>query len=91
MKREKKWVLAMVAALGAALVAERALEHAAAERLRRVADADLDPLLILPQPVIRHDVPTHDGGSVHVVEHGTGPTAGAAPRRHAAGRGVGPA
>jgi len=72
-KRDKKWVLAMVAALGAGLVAERALEHAAAERLRRVADADLDPLLILPQPVIRHDVATHDGGSVHVVEHGTGP------------------
>ena len=72
MNRDKKWVLATMAALGAALIAERAFEHTAAERLRRVTDPENDPLLVLPEPVIRHDVATHDGGSVHVVEHGTG-------------------
>jgi pimeloyl-ACP methyl ester carboxylesterase len=41
-------------------------------RVRRSEDPSIDPLLPPPDDVIHHQLPTRDGGSLHVVERGTG-------------------
>lgn len=61
---------AAVLASGAA--AARLATRSAAARLRANVDPDTDPLLVLPEGVVRHDIPTFDGGNVHVIEWGTG-------------------
>lgn len=58
--------LAGVAATG--LVAERVAAH----RLRRRRDPEGDALLVPPDDVRHLTVPTHDGGSLHVLERGEG-------------------
>ena len=52
----------------AAQLANRTL----ASRIRSVTDDDLDPLYDLPVDVAHHDVATHDGGTIHVIERGQG-------------------
>lgn len=58
-----------VGALGFALGPGRKL---AANRVRARIDPLLDPLFDLPAGVVRRDVETHDGGSIHVIECGEG-------------------
>ncbi len=60
-------------AIGVALAAvgARAGLKLIARRVHQRHDSDLDSLSALPE-VIHHTVPTHDGGAVHVVEHGSG-------------------
>src|SRR5262245_746140 len=72
MKRLATRTLVAGAALAALVAAERAAERRLAARIRAATDPDLDPLYEVPADVIEHDVPTHDGGSVHVLERGSG-------------------
>lgn len=59
--------------MGAATVlGGRAALHRSAEAIRRRADPRLDPLYDLPADVTPHDVPAADGGSIHVLERGSG-------------------
>jgi pimeloyl-ACP methyl ester carboxylesterase len=53
-------------------VAIRLAGRGTARRIRRAVDPDLDPLYELPEGVVEHDVATHDGGTVHVLEVGRG-------------------
>jgi pimeloyl-ACP methyl ester carboxylesterase len=72
MKTRTKQVLALGAVVGGVALASRAANRAVADRIRGVVDDDLDPLYQLPPDVIHHRVPTHDGGTVHVIERGAG-------------------
>lgn len=54
--------------VGAAVVAERVL----ARRIRGRLDPVGDPLLVPPDDVRHLTVPTHDGGSLHLLERGEG-------------------
>ncbi len=69
--RTKLLAVGTAAAAGAALGSHRA-NRVLADRIRDVHDDDLDPLYVLPPDVVHHDVATHDGGTVHVVERGRG-------------------
>ncbi len=60
--------LGAVAGAGAAVAAERVLVG----RMRRRVDPFTDPLLTLPADVVHLRVPSHDGGSLHLVERGEG-------------------
>ncbi len=60
------------AAVGVGAVALHFAERDAASRIRARHDDDLDPLYVLPDGVTHLDVPTHDGGSVHVLKAGAG-------------------
>jgi pimeloyl-ACP methyl ester carboxylesterase len=44
----------------------------AASNIKQRTDPRLDPLYDLPSDVVHHEVPAHDGGSIHVVERGQG-------------------
>ena len=69
-----KYRAALIAAgsAAAAAAAGRAGIKASAASIRRRQDPVLDPLYDMPEDVVRHDVPAHDGGSIHVVERGAG-------------------
>ena len=56
----------MAALAGAAAVA------VAGRRVRRAEDPELDALLPAPGDVVHHELPTADGGLLHVVERGGG-------------------
>lgn len=55
---------------GAALIGPG--RHWLAGRIRSAQNPSVDDLLTMPGDVVRHDVDTHDGGSVHVVQVGSG-------------------
>jgi pimeloyl-ACP methyl ester carboxylesterase len=57
---------------GAAAVVLARVNRAVAGRIRGAVDDDLDPLYELPPDVTRHDIGSHDGGNIHVVERGAG-------------------
>ena len=64
---------ALVAGTGAAAAfGGRALLGRWAEAIKHRPDARLDPLYDLPGDVTHHDVPAPDGGSIHVLERGSG-------------------
>ena len=65
--------LVRTVALGTGGLCLAGLGHrAAVARIRRRADPDLDALYALPGDATQYDLETSDGGSVHVVERGTG-------------------
>ena len=72
MKRFATRTLLTVGAVAALIVAERALERRLTRRVLEATDADLDPLYELPEDATAYDLPAHDGGTIHVVERGTG-------------------
>jgi pimeloyl-ACP methyl ester carboxylesterase len=59
-------------AAGAGVVAARSAGRTLARLLESVEDPVLDPLYLLPADVSHRDVPTHDGGTVHLIERGEG-------------------
>jgi pimeloyl-ACP methyl ester carboxylesterase len=71
MKTRTKLAVGIGAAALAAAVSQAANRKVAA-RIRGSADPDLDPLYELPEGVVRHDLPTPDGGTSHVLELGSG-------------------
>ncbi len=68
MPAPRRAILGLAAAAGAAVAVERVVLG----RMRRRVDAVTDPLLRLPADVVHRRVPTHDGGSLHLVERGEG-------------------
>jgi pimeloyl-ACP methyl ester carboxylesterase len=58
--------------VGVAAFAAGRASGAVAGRILGAVDDDLDPLYVLPTDVIRHDIASHDGGNIHVVERGVG-------------------
>ncbi|HMC39346.1 MAG TPA: alpha/beta hydrolase [Acidimicrobiales bacterium] len=67
----RRLALALVIAAAAAAGGRVGL-HQSAAAIRRRSDPALDPLYDLSADVVRHDVPAADGGSIHVIERGTG-------------------
>jgi pimeloyl-ACP methyl ester carboxylesterase len=61
-------------AIGGAVAALTGLVAARSvgRRVRRCEDPRIDPLLPAPADVVHHQLPTRDGGSLHVVERGSG-------------------
>ena len=47
-------------------------ERTAVRRMKAHHDDELDRLLDLPDDVVRRDIPSHDGGSLHLLERGKG-------------------
>jgi pimeloyl-ACP methyl ester carboxylesterase len=72
MDRAKVRLAEVVAAGVVGALAVRAAGAALARRVSELADPALDALYELPEGVIHRDVPTHDGGTVHVIERGSG-------------------
>jgi pimeloyl-ACP methyl ester carboxylesterase len=56
----------------AAALAGVTAARSAGRRVRRSQDPSVDPLLPAPADVTHHHLPTRDGGTVHVVERGSG-------------------
>ena len=63
---------AVASGAGALALASRRANRSLAERIRQASHDDLDPLYELPDDVVHHDLVAHDGGTIHVVERGTG-------------------
>jgi pimeloyl-ACP methyl ester carboxylesterase len=57
---------------GLALVGTQAAVSRCARTIQTRVDPQLDPLYDLPPDVIRHDLPSADGGLIHVLERGAG-------------------
>ncbi len=72
MKTRTKQILAIGAMAGATALISRAASRSAAGRIRNSHDDDLDPLYELPDGVVVHDIPSHDGGTIHALEVGSG-------------------
>ena len=72
MRTSTKRLLALGTLAGGAVVAGQLVDRMVAGRIRGVTDDDLDPLYVLPDDVVHHDVTTHDGGTIHVIERGAG-------------------
>ena len=74
--RTRRWITG-AAALGAAggLVAAWVAQHRAVQRSAEAARQGEDAEgLVLPTDLVRHDIAGDDGGTIHVVERGQGPT-----------------
>lgn len=63
---------AAAVAAGAAATAGRVALRRTADTIRTRSDPTIDPLLDLPRDVVDHDVPSADGGTLHVIERGSG-------------------
>lgn len=61
-----------VAVLGATAGAGRWSLHRAARNIKARRNPELDALYELPTDVTHHDIPSADGGSLHVIERGHG-------------------
>jgi non-heme chloroperoxidase len=61
---------AATAAAGAA--AARFLLHRTASTIKSRSNPELDPLFDLPDDVTHHQIAAHDGGTLHLVERGSG-------------------
>lgn len=72
MKQFVKRVAVTAGVVGVGLVAAKVTERALAARIRGRLDDGLDDLYALPDDVVHDDIPTHDGGSIHVVSAGSG-------------------
>jgi pimeloyl-ACP methyl ester carboxylesterase len=62
----------LLAAAAVLAVGSVAAEKVAVGRMRRHGDDDTDRLLDLPDDVVRRDIPSHDGGALHLLERGEG-------------------
>ena len=71
-KRKGAAAVGLGLAVAAAAVGGRLLLKQTAATMRAREDPDLDPLLELPDDVVHHDIPSADGGSLHVIERGSG-------------------
>src|SRR3954465_14185381 len=60
------------ALVGAAVFAARKANRALADHILGAADEDLDPLYVLPDDVVHHELTARDRGTIHVVERGSG-------------------
>jgi pimeloyl-ACP methyl ester carboxylesterase len=69
---KRKLLIAGVGLTTAAAVAGRMALHQTATALRAGTDDDLDPLFEVPPDVIHHEIDAVDGGTIHVIERGTG-------------------
>lgn len=58
--------------LGAGVYIGRLAERREVENVKGRTDPELDPLYQLPSDVEHHEIPTFDGGSLHVIEKGAG-------------------
>jgi non-heme chloroperoxidase len=67
-----KKLVATAVALSAAGLAGRVALRLSADAIKSRRDPDLDPLYELPPDVAEHFVPAADGGSIHVLERGSG-------------------
>jgi pimeloyl-ACP methyl ester carboxylesterase len=63
---------AAVATIGVAAAGGRLLLKQSANSIKERSDDQLDPLYELPPDVEHHQIPSVDGGSLHVVERGVG-------------------
>jgi pimeloyl-ACP methyl ester carboxylesterase len=63
---------ATLAAIGVATAGGRILLKQSANSIKSRSDAELDPLYELPPDVTHHQIPSADGGSIHVIERGVG-------------------
>lgn len=63
---------AALVAGGAAVTTGRLALRRSAAAIKSRVDPQLDPLYDPPEDITRHDVPAHDGGSIHVLERGSG-------------------
>ena len=63
---------AAVAAIGLATAGGRILLKQSAEAIKSRSDDELDSLYELPPDVVDHEMPSVDGGSLHVIERGEG-------------------
>ena len=63
---------AIIGGVGLGVLAAVAAVHVAGTRIRRRHHVDLDELLVPPENVTRHRIATSDGGSLHLVEAGSG-------------------
>lgn len=67
-----KKLLVAAAALSAAGLAGRVALRVSADAIKSRRDPDLDPLFEVPPDVVHHDIAAADGGSIHVIERGSG-------------------
>lgn len=63
---------ATVAAVGLATAGGRLLLKQSAAAIRSRSDEGLDYLYELPADVVHHEIPSEDGGALHVIERGEG-------------------
>lgn len=70
--RSTKRIIGLTAVAAAAALLAGPGRREAARRVRARTDPKLDPLYVMPDDVTEREVATHDGGSIHVVERGTG-------------------
>lgn len=72
MNRISRRMLKASTAAGVVALAVGLGRRAGIKHIRAQVNPDLDRLFELPDDVEHHDVETHDGGSIHVIERGTG-------------------
>ena len=63
---------ATVAAIGLATAGGRLLLKQSAAAIRSRSDEELDDLYELPPDVVHHEIPSEDGGALHLIERGEG-------------------
>ena len=64
--------LGTAAAIGLVAAGGRAALRRSVGATKSRTDAEIDPLLDLPSDVVHHEITAHDGGSLHVIERGSG-------------------
>lgn len=72
MTRRTVLIPGLVVAAGVGALGARVAVSRSAQAIRTRVDPQLDPLYDLPDDVVHHDVPAADGGSLHVLERGSG-------------------
>lgn len=73
MVTRRKLALGALAFVGASAAATAAVNvglHRSAASIKSRTDPDLDPLYDLPPDVVHHQIPSVDGGSLHLIERG---------------------
>lgn len=71
-KSKAPWLLAAAAAVGAGAAAGGLAAHRTVATIKSRTDPETDPLLDLPPDVTHHEISARDGGSIHVMDKGTG-------------------
>jgi len=69
---KRRAIATSLAVVGAAAVVVRTGLHWAANDIKARSSAELDQLYDVPDDVVHHDIPAADGGSLHVIERGSG-------------------
>ena len=71
-RHNRALALGTAAAVGLAAAGGRAALHRSVRSMKARTNPALDPLLDLPDDVVHHEITSHDGGTLHVIERGTG-------------------